>query len=137
MVGKTLSRSVTEIAEAEKISKSYVSRILRLTLLVPDLVEAIIGGWADERVMLDMLERPLPMGWGSSVGRLPGHACLTSPLFVCPACLGPTALPGEMVDAVEGMGIIGDRAAIGERLHARLERWQAWIILKPLGAERG
>ena len=40
--------SVTEIAEAERISKSYVSRILRLTLLAPDLVEAILGGWAGQ-----------------------------------------------------------------------------------------
>ena len=56
--------SVTEIAEAEKISKSYVSRILRLALLAPDIVEAILGGWADQRVMLERLERPLPMGWG-------------------------------------------------------------------------
>ena len=55
--------SVTEIAEAEKIAKSYVSRILRLALLAPDLVEAILGGWADQRVMLEQLERPLPMGW--------------------------------------------------------------------------
>ena len=55
--------SVTEIAEAEKISKSYVSRILRLALLVPDLVEAILGGWADQRVMLERLARPLPVGW--------------------------------------------------------------------------
>ena len=55
--------SVTEIAEAEKISKSYVSRILRLALLAPDLVEAILGGWADKRVMLERLERPLPLGW--------------------------------------------------------------------------
>ena len=55
--------SVTEIAEAEKISKSYVSRILRLALLAPDFVEAILGGWADQRVMLERLERPLPMGW--------------------------------------------------------------------------
>ena len=40
--------SVTEIAEAEKISKSYVSRILRLALLAPDLVEAssAVGGSA-------------------------------------------------------------------------------------------
>ena len=37
--------SVTEIAEAEKISKSFVSRILRLALLAPDLVEAILAGW--------------------------------------------------------------------------------------------
>ena len=56
--------SVTEIAEAEGISKSYVSRILRLALLAPDLVEAILGGWADQRVMLRRLERPLPMSWG-------------------------------------------------------------------------
>ena len=55
--------SVTEIAEAEKISKSYVSRILRLALLAPDLVEAILGGWADQRMMLEKLERPLPVGW--------------------------------------------------------------------------
>jgi hypothetical protein len=54
---------VTEIAEAEKISKSHVSRILRLALLAPDLVEAILSGWADQRVMLERLERPLPMGW--------------------------------------------------------------------------
>ena len=55
--------SVTEIAEAEKISKSYVSRILRLALLAPDIVEAILGGWADQRVVLERLERPLPAGW--------------------------------------------------------------------------
>jgi hypothetical protein len=30
---------------------------------VPDLVEAIIGGWADQRVMLERLERPLPGNW--------------------------------------------------------------------------
>jgi hypothetical protein len=55
--------SVTEIAEAERISKSYVGRILRLALLAPDLVEAILGGWVDQRVMLEELERPLPVGW--------------------------------------------------------------------------
>jgi hypothetical protein len=31
--------------------------------LVPDIVEAILGGWAERRVMLEKLERPLPMGW--------------------------------------------------------------------------
>ena len=55
--------SVTEIAEAERISKSYVSRILRLALLAPDIVAAILGGWADQWVMLERLERPLPAGW--------------------------------------------------------------------------
>ena len=64
--------SVTEIAEAEKISKSYVSRILRLALLSPDLVEAILGGWADQRVMLEKLERPLPAGWEKQRNISPG-----------------------------------------------------------------
>ena len=35
--------SVTEIVEAEKIGKSHMSRILRLALLAPDLVEAILA----------------------------------------------------------------------------------------------
>jgi hypothetical protein len=56
-------RSITEIAEAEKISTNYVSRILQLALLAPDLVEAILGGWADQRLMLERLERPIPLGW--------------------------------------------------------------------------
>ena len=34
-----------------------------LALLAPDIVEEILSGWADQRVMLERLERPLPMGW--------------------------------------------------------------------------
>ena len=63
LLDKSVYVSVSEIAEAEKISKSYVSRLLRLALLAPDIVEAILGGWADQGVMLEKLERPLPMGW--------------------------------------------------------------------------
>jgi hypothetical protein len=36
--------SVTEIAEAEGIGKSYVSRIMRLALMAPDIVETILEG---------------------------------------------------------------------------------------------
>ena len=35
--------SIIKVAEAERISKSYVSRILRLALLAPAIVEAILG----------------------------------------------------------------------------------------------
>ena len=66
LLDRGLDGSVTEIAEAEKISKGYVSRILRLALRAPDLVEAILGGWADQRVMLERLKRPLP-GAGEAV----------------------------------------------------------------------
>jgi hypothetical protein len=55
--------SVSEIGEAENISKSYVSRILRLALLAPDITEAILGGRADQSLMLEQLERPLPLSW--------------------------------------------------------------------------
>ena len=36
--------TVEELAAAEKINASYVSRVLRLTLLAPDIVEAILDG---------------------------------------------------------------------------------------------
>jgi hypothetical protein len=55
--------SVTEISEAEGIGKSYVSRILRLALLAPEIVEVILAGWTDQALMLERLERPLPLNW--------------------------------------------------------------------------
>ena len=36
--------TIREIAAAEKINESYVGRVLRLTLLAPDIVEAILSG---------------------------------------------------------------------------------------------
>jgi hypothetical protein len=54
---------VTEISEAEAIGKSHVSRILRLGLVAPDIVEAILVGRADQSLMLEKLERPLPASW--------------------------------------------------------------------------
>jgi hypothetical protein len=64
--------SLIEIAQAEKTSKGHVSRIPRLAPLAPDLVEAILGGWRDQRVMLERLERPLPVGWGEQRAQVQG-----------------------------------------------------------------
>jgi len=55
--------SVSDIGDAENISKSYVSRILRLALLAPDIIEAILAGKAGQGMMLEQLERPLPASW--------------------------------------------------------------------------
>jgi hypothetical protein len=55
--------SVTEISESENIGKSYISRILRLALLAPDIVEAILAGRAKGTLLLETLERPLPASW--------------------------------------------------------------------------
>jgi hypothetical protein len=35
---------VVDLADAERINRSYVCRVLRLTLLAPDLVERILDG---------------------------------------------------------------------------------------------
>ena len=53
--------TLAEMADAERISRSYVSRILRLTLLAPDIVERILDG----RPMagLPQLLRPFPVVW--------------------------------------------------------------------------
>jgi hypothetical protein len=55
--------SVSDIGDAENISKSYVSRILRLALLAPDIIEIILEGRSDQALMLEKLERPLPVSW--------------------------------------------------------------------------
>jgi hypothetical protein len=63
MLDEGIYTSVSEIGDAENISKSYVSRILRLALLAPHLVEGIVQGRADQALMFESLERPLPSGW--------------------------------------------------------------------------
>jgi hypothetical protein len=62
--------SVSEIGEAENISKSYVSRILRLVLLAPDIIEVVLEGRSDQALMLEQLERPLPASWKEQRGRI-------------------------------------------------------------------
>jgi hypothetical protein len=55
--------SVSEIGDAENVSKGYVSRILRLGLLAPDIVESIVAGKTDQAFMLETLEQALPGSW--------------------------------------------------------------------------
>ena len=56
--------TIDELAAAEKINSSYVSRLLRLTLLAPDIVEAILDGRQPEKVTMPGLMEPLPVEWG-------------------------------------------------------------------------
>jgi hypothetical protein len=63
MLDKGVYATVSEIGDAENISKSYVSRILRLALLAPDIIEAILSGRTDQSMMLEQLKRPLPATW--------------------------------------------------------------------------
>jgi hypothetical protein len=60
-VGKCCSDA--EIAEAEKIGRSFVSRLLRLTLLAPDIQEAILEGRQAKGMQLEELTRTMPGAW--------------------------------------------------------------------------
>ena len=55
--------TIDELAAAEKINSSYVSRLLRLTLLAPELVEAILDGRQPEGMTLPGLMEPFPVEW--------------------------------------------------------------------------
>ncbi|MBB5691791.1 hypothetical protein GXW77_07390 [Roseomonas alkaliterrae] len=55
--------TINELAAAEKINASYVSRVLRLTLLAPDIVEAILDGRQPEGMTLPALMEPFPAEW--------------------------------------------------------------------------
>jgi hypothetical protein len=56
--------SISEIAAAEKIDRGYVGSILRLTLLAPDVVEAILNGRLSD-VGLSAFLKPFPLEWPS------------------------------------------------------------------------
>lgn len=57
--------TIAEIAVAEKINDSYVGRVLRLTLLAPDIVEAILNGQQPAGLQLPALMKPLPIDWAA------------------------------------------------------------------------
>jgi hypothetical protein len=53
--------TLAKTADAERISRSYLSRILRLTLLAPDIVERILDG--RPTAGLPQLLKPFPVEW--------------------------------------------------------------------------
>jgi hypothetical protein len=60
--------TINELAAAEKINSSYVSRVLRLTLLAPNIVEAILDGRQPEGVTLPALMEAFPVDWEGQTG---------------------------------------------------------------------
>ncbi len=55
--------SVTELAAAEKVDRGYVGRLLQLTLLAPDIVEAILDGRQPEGLGSRQLFEPFQSDW--------------------------------------------------------------------------
>ena len=63
-------RSAAELAEAEGLTRSFVNRLLRLTLLAPDMAEAILNGLQPKGLQLEDLTRLLPSAWDEQRQRL-------------------------------------------------------------------
>jgi hypothetical protein len=55
--------SISEMAKAEGVERGYVGTLLRLTLLPPPMVEAILDGRQPEEVTLLRLLEAVPVGW--------------------------------------------------------------------------
>ena len=55
--------TVRDLATQEGIAPSYMTRVLRLTLLAPDIVEVVLDGRQEPDVTLAKLLEPFPMGW--------------------------------------------------------------------------
>lgn len=55
--------TMAELAEREGIAPSYMTRVLRLTLLAPDVVEAILDGAQVPELALSRLLEPFPVDW--------------------------------------------------------------------------
>jgi hypothetical protein len=55
--------TISELAEREGIAPSYMTRIMRLALLAPDVVEAILDGRQGDGIDLATVAEPFPFEW--------------------------------------------------------------------------
>ena len=62
--------TIEELATAERINPSYVSRILRLTLLSPVMATSIVLGTQPLHLTLATLMMPFPIGWSEQRQKL-------------------------------------------------------------------
>ena len=62
--------NVRELAKAEKVNETYISRALRLTLLAPDVVESILDGRQPEGMKLPGLMEGVAVEWPAATPTL-------------------------------------------------------------------
>ena len=63
--------SVADIAKAEGMDATQVRRVMRLTLLAPEVIERLAG--APDIVLEQVMRRSWPTGWGEQL-QVMGHA---------------------------------------------------------------
>ena len=70
MLENGMHATIAEIAAAEKINETYVGRVLRMTLLAPDVVGAILDGRQPAEMTLAGLMTPFPVLWERQISRV-------------------------------------------------------------------
>ncbi|MBF0420978.1 MAG: hypothetical protein HQL78_12525 [Magnetococcales bacterium] len=55
--------SITQLAEAEGVDRGNMSRMLGMTLLAPDITQAILDGKQPEKLTITELKKPFPLVW--------------------------------------------------------------------------
>ena len=61
--------TIEEIAAAENINPSYISRVLRMTLLAPAIVEMIVDGRQPAEMTMAKVMKPFPFDWKDQIFR--------------------------------------------------------------------
>ena len=61
--------TIAELAEREGIAPTYMTRVMRLTLLSPDFVQVILDRTQGPDVTLARLLEPFPMDWRQQLER--------------------------------------------------------------------
>jgi hypothetical protein len=63
MLDEGVHSTLEDLSRAKRLAPSYVSGILRLTLLAPEIVEAILDGRQQVELQLDGLLEGFPLEW--------------------------------------------------------------------------
>lgn len=73
MLERGTRATIAEIARAERINETYLGRVLRLTLLAPEIVDSIVNGGQPAGLRLDRLLQPFPLEWLKQKAELLQH----------------------------------------------------------------
>ncbi|WNM63157.1 hypothetical protein [Candidatus Nitrospira neomarina] len=57
--------TVQALAQREGLTRRYVMRVLRLSFLAPDLIDAILMGQQPPAFTLEPFRRPIPLEWAA------------------------------------------------------------------------
>lgn len=55
--------TIRDIEKAEGVTNSFVSRLLKLTLLAPDIIDAILDGRQSRALQLESIAYSIPVYW--------------------------------------------------------------------------